>query len=110
MPATDYTSTKSFILAKRIQVERAKFYPISAIYVFDEENNKTVFSMKQTRFRGKVKRKLGDSLDMVLSKLQFQTSVMLMRNRDQLFGGKLTIDLLFFFCYNLQRYCQVIQK
>ena len=69
MPATDYTSTKSFILAKRMQVERAKFYPISAIYVFDEENNKTEFSMKQTRFRGKVKQKLGDTLDMVLSKL-----------------------------------------
>ena len=66
MPATDYTSTKSFILAKRMQVERAKFYPISAIYVFDEENNKSEFSMKQTRFRGKVKQKPGDTFDMVL--------------------------------------------
>lgn len=47
MPATDYTTTKSFILAKRTQVERAKFFPISAIYVFDEKkNNKTEFSMK----------------------------------------------------------------
>ena len=70
-----------------MQVERAKFYPISAIYVFDEENNKSEFSMKQTRFRGKVKQKLGDT---------FEISVMLMRNRDQLFGGKLTIDLFFF--------------
>ena len=52
-----------------MQVERAKFYPISAIYVFDEENNKTEFSMKKTRFRGKVKQHLGDTLDMVLSKL-----------------------------------------
>ena len=70
MPASDYTITKSFILAKRIQVERAKFYPISAIYVFEEKkNNKTECSMKQTRFRGKVKQKLGDTLDMVLSKL-----------------------------------------
>ena len=64
MPATDYTITKSFILAKRILVERAKFYPISAIYVFEEK--KTIKTMKQTRFRGKVKQKLGDTLDMVL--------------------------------------------
>ena len=47
--------------------------------------------MKQTRFGGKVKQKLGDILDMVLSKLKFPVSVMLMRNCDQLFEGKLTI-------------------
>ena len=65
MPATDYNITKSLILAKRMQVERAKFYPISAIYVFDEKkkkNNKTEFSMKQTRFQSKVKQKLARSV------------------------------------------------
>ena len=63
MPATDNTITKSLILAKRMQVERAKFYPISAIYVFDEKkNNETEFSMKQTRFQSKVKQKLARSV------------------------------------------------
>ena len=53
--------------------------------------------MKQTIFRGKVKQKLGDTLDVVLSKLKFQIIVMLMQNRDQLsIRGKINNRFILF--------------
>ena len=62
-----------------------------------KKNNKTEFSKKQTRFRGQVKQKLGDTLDVVLSKLKFQIIVMLMQNRDQLsIRGKINNRFILF--------------